>query len=617
MKKTKAFISMGAITLLAIASMIALPSCSKDGFKFGKGRAVQFKTSSSGAVTKTSYGADGAHANGKVAIPWEAGDVIRIASDRATVSMNAQSSGYGNYYADYTVKPNADDPSNATVMNYDTDGDGAVYDSSAGDLAGQTSDENGLAWDDNEEGDYTFYAVYPSPVNKTDKEGFVVGLDLDADKKKPTGTVTATIPSAQTVTAAAEKKTYTAGEGDAAVTYSYTAYEPDMDYAFMTAKKTVEANTTVPLTFYPAFTAIEINLSSADDEFNVKGMSLTSESDALAGNFTVAAGTDFDQAGATAPTINDETLIKEVSASFGDGVIVTPVKDGKSDGVTTTLFLLPVTNTGVITLNVTVAEGTSTTVAKLQLVNKDKTAYKFLAGKKYRINLLKIGGKFNYSIALAENALPWYDFEHETSYSDNVQSGPFKIKGSEEGDSNAYEAYDTGTNNAFVSYKIFEEYTDEQKTSYTEAHPTYAYRYYQQRTLLMKDITNPYFEFTFKPNAPLAGYWNLVPEAAPSYGVTGQGGTEGFKIYLVKTDSDGEVEDPNAWSSGQIMGADVKIRIYPDPNRDKSKQYVMLFKTYFSPNKSGDPAYSADSETQDAHGDGTFSYWKFIIPATE
>lgn len=585
MKTVKQILS-GVLTLAAFAGAVAVNTgCEKSGFGNGAGKAVSFTASSQGSsATKTFYGDDNVASGSKQAIPWKDTDVIRIASPTATVTSQADK-----YYSDYKVVPTAEGSSNATVQSYDV---------------------NGLAWGEDET--YSFYSIYPAPVGDN--------ASLPIELSNTDGKVKATIPGTQTATKSDKTKTAKETVGDKELTYTYSVYDPDMNYAYMTAAaldRENNADRSVPLTFYPAFTAFEINMTSGDDDFTVTDLSLSGTS--IAGEFTTTAGTDFDTEKTTAlASVTSGKGVDEISVSFGDGQAITT-----ADGLSVTLFGVPVKNSGAITLNVTTADDE---VAHLVLkyykdifdgeekIHSKDDPYVFAPGKKYRINLLKLGGRYTYSIALAESALPWFDFEQSTSFSENVQSGPFKISGAVETE-NAYEAYDTGENNAFVSYEVFNAYSAAQKQSYTAAHPTYAYRYYQKRTLNM--VTGAYFEFTFKPNAPLAGYWNLVPESAPSYGVTGQGGTEGFKIYLVKTDSDGEIEDPNAWSSGQIMGADVKIRIYPDPNRDMSKQYVMLFKTFFSANKSGDPAFSADSETQDAHGDGTFSYWKFIIPATE
>lgn len=608
MKKTITLKTMGAITLLAVTAMAALSSCSKDGFRTGNGRTVRFSASSDGAVTKTSYGDDNSHAKGKVAIPWSEGDVILIASPQAERTNHA-----GEHSASYTVLPNESDPSFATVENYDTNGN------KKRDTNDDPADENGLAWGDDTGADYTFFSIFPSTVKN---ENITLELTKDGNEKHK-GLVTAVIPSGvQPASKSNTAKYVKVADGKAVQTtaddaqYTYTVYNPDMNNAFMTAATTAKNSTSseVSLKFFPAFTAIEINLTNADDEeVSVKGISLSGTN--IAGKFTTAAGTNFDNEG-TDPLAQVTDGKGEVSISFGEkGETIDAAK-----GITATLFTVPVTNTTAYTLSVTTADGTAKVVLNEKLADGETVAkpYKFLAGKKYRINLLKLGNRLSYSIALAENPIAWYDFEESTSFSDNVQSGPFKISGivDAEVDNNNYEAYDTGTNNNFLTYDEYIKLTSEEKTAYVTNHPSYAYRYYNKRTLNLEP-NDAHFEIVFNPKAPLAGYWNLVPEAAPSYGTTGQGGTEGFKIYLVKKDTEGIVEDPYTWSYGQIMGADVKLHIYPDPNRDTSKEYCMIIKTFFSANRSGDPSYSADSETQDPHGDGTISYWKFVIPATD
>ena len=52
----------------------------------------------------------------------------------------------------------------------------------------------------------------------------------------------------------------------------------------------------------------------------------------------------------------------------------------------------------------------------------------------------------------------------------------------------------------------------------------------------------------------------------------------------------------------------------PCPDCKGAGKIRKLIKAYFSPNKNGEPTYSADSEIQDAHKDGSFSFWRFVIP---
>ena len=580
------------ISIISAAILLLATGCNKSSFS-GKGGEISFGTSTQGMATRTEYGDYNAARNHQ-AINWLENDQIRIVSDQAAVYND----GSGLNYADYKV---------TGVTN--TAG-GGISTAKVACVAA-----NGLAWKDNYDGEYAFYAVYPStaPISA---ETATLGQVTGSISATPALAASSTTKYIKVVDGKIQEV-----ETEADAEYTYNVYAPDMTGALMTAKaeNVKESNATpqVSLLFKPAFTAIEINLTSADEDgFTVSEVSLSAESDVLAGNYTMTAG-------------DDETL-STVAAAAGatSSVTVTPssaLSITDKTGVTLTLLTLPITNTGLITLTVKTGDGN---VAKLKLTGSDKnSAYQFLAGKKYNINLLKLGGKFTYAIALAGEALPWEFVEKSTTYTENVQAKAFSIEGALEtlesytnaqstmdlygkATSNHYESYDTGTNNDFKTYAEWVALGDGQ-AAYNGEHKTYYQLYYQLRTL-NTNVNNPHFEVTFTPIAPFGGYWNLSAESAPSFGNTAQGGTEGFRIVLW----DGESE-LDSWSSGQIMNQTVTLRIYPLPSRDATKEYCMLIKSFFSPNKNGEPTYSADSEIQDVHGDGRYSYWKFVIPATE
>ncbi len=103
----------------------------------------------------------------------------------------------------------------------------------------QSENQSGLRWD--EGGSYNFYATYP-----------VVNVDYY-------GTFSASLPSDEYLM----------------VAHTATSYDP--------AKK-------VFLSFYPAFTAIEITLLNNDSGVNITGCELSSSSTALIGTFTASIG---------------------------------------------------------------------------------------------------------------------------------------------------------------------------------------------------------------------------------------------------------------------------------------------------------------------------------------
>ena len=581
-----------------LGALVFLGGCNKNPFSV-KGGEITFGTSADGVLTRTEFG-DYNDARSHQAINWLEGDQIRIVSDNAAVYND----GSDLHFADYKV---------TGVTN--TAGGGI----STAEIANVAA--NGLAWKDGYTGTYEFYAVYPSNTFIGDGQDYN-GTTL--------GEVTATIPAEPAIATTTstkylkvvENKIQEVESADDAE-YTYTVYAPDMTGAVMTAAATgVSENANAPqvkLAFKPAFTAIEINLTSGDaDGFSVSEVSLSAgneegNADYLSGVFTMIAG-DLTTAEAD---VDGNNATKSVTIKPSSAFNITA-----TEGVTLTLLTLPVTNQKTLTLTVKTSAGT----AKLQL-NQGGSAYQFEAGKKYNINLLKLGGKFTYAIALAGKALPWTYNETETTFSENVQAKAIYVDGALEtqesytnaqttidlygkATANHYEAYDTATNSEFKSYEEWVALGSGQD-AYNEAHKTYYQLYYQLRNMDMS-VSNPHFVVTFTPIAPLGGYWNLSAETAPSYGNTAQGGPEGFDIYLW----DGE-SNVSAWSSGQIMNQEVELHIYPSAQRDPGKEYCMLIKAYFSPNKNGEPTYSADSEMQDVHGDGRFSYWKLVIPATE
>lgn len=568
------------LACVAIASAALLAGCTKNPFSSHGGKLIRFATISNGSSsTKTAYGVDGT-IDGKTyqALDWKDGDVITVASPQAVVQNGSGNS--SNYVVTVT----------STGLR------------SKGTVANQGG--NGLAWLDEEPANgYDFYAIYPETS--------------DAISVATSGVVKATLPEPQTNTATT--KTVTVQDGDSEITY--TLYEPDMSLAFMSAAvhEIASSDDPVSLEFYPAFTAFEFNVSSKDEDVEILEIQLVGDAtDAgLSGSYSFDAGSLAAQSATEkTATLNTATTTGEGESATTTGVTVTT-----TEGASFTLFTAPVTNTKALKLRVTSKddEGTKTGYVMLTYATAVEGGHAagdpviFQAGHKYRINMLKLeGSKWKFAISLDGKVLPWIYTEEHSTYSENVQAKAFSIEGAIE-TGNTYEAFDTAANSDFWSYSTYNSKTDAEKAAYLEAHTTYYDRYYQVRTLKMEGITKPHFRVSFTPMSPYAGYWNLSAEAASSFGVTGQGGPEGFRIVLW----DGESEVDDNWSSGQIMNKEVILLIYPNPSRDLTKEYCLLIKGQFSPNKAGEPTYSADSELQDVHGDGRYSYWKFVIPATQ
>ncbi|MBR1436344.1 MAG: hypothetical protein IJ584_14680, partial [Bacteroidales bacterium] len=594
--KTSRSILSGVLTLVAVAGAAVLTSCSKDGFRTGTGKAVKFTTTSYGtSATKTYYGED---SGSKQTIPWSSTDVIRIASPTATVTKTAVGQS-DQYWADYNVVPTAEGSSKATVTNYGS---------------------NGLEWGDDET--YTFYAIYPAPIG--DNASLPIALS-------PTdGKVTATLPASQelgstsakyikvTTDEETGKNVITTGSEDDC-TYSYTVYEPDMNYAYMTAvAEDCENNSerSVPLTFYPAFTAYEFNITSAEDEMVITQVQLvsTGANDYLAGGFSLVAGADLSTVelaeSGLSQTLTLATTNSGATESGSDTGTQTTSNSGvkvtAEQGATFTLFGLPKDNTSALKLRVTIKDNngiedtafitltyaTAGTDLGATTTHEAGAPVIFKAGQKYRINLLKIGNQWKYAIEIDPLVLPWTGVEEETSFSENVQAKAFNITGSLENtdewrdteglrlntlagkpwaSSNHYESFDTASS-SYYDYETYMGLPAEEKEAYNTSHSTFYELYYQQRHLLVKGVSNPHFEVTFTPMAPLAGYWTLIPES-----VGDKGGVEGFQFKIW----DGEGWQSSGWNTGQIMGTEVRIGIWPAEDSDTGTEYAMIMKAVF------------------------------------
>lgn len=559
-------------TLLLLAGMsLLLAGCQKEG-RYDDDKGLIRFSAATRPGTKTVYsGVD--VTEGTVTyerIDWKENDRIRIWSPEATDRYDL------NHAADYKVVQVTPDGrrSTAKIVNASTE-----YPEDPGvpvPSAGENDNVNGLLW--GAAGSYTFYGVYPAVAGTLTDGGF---------------SFTGTIPAGQTLAA----HTYTADK---------VIYEPDMNTAYMSAVSKVTTSTAgegpsngVTLEFDPLFTAFDVALTAETDvdEITITGFELVSDAEALAGPFTVS------YAGTTRTVDCSSATDKVAGVSFPTGTTITPTKE-----LHFTVFALPQDLTD-LTLCFYVKDGDQTVTRSLKLT-KNGSPIPFDGCKKHRIyGIAMPDGMWRFKLdPLVEE---WDYIESNTSYAENVQAKAFSIEGAIES-GNHYEAYDTGTNNDFKTFAEWDAMDAATQANYNASHATYYEKYYQLRTLDMSKQT-PYFEIKFTPIAPYAGYWNLSAEAAPSFGNTSQGGPEdGFRIVLY----DGETEQDD-WDSGQIMNMEVVLRIYPKAGRDLSKEYCMLLTAFFSPNKNGEPTHSADSELQDVHGDGRYSYWKFVIPATQ
>ena len=379
----------------AIAGAALLCGCSKSEGGIRLSGPVQFgMVSRGGQTTKTVYG-DDVEKDGKKyqRLDWVAGDAITIASPQAVVQNDASETPAhaSNYVISQVLDAVAGDPQRkAKVAN-----EGA----------------NGLMYDENYTGAYTFYGIYPKAFS-TEKGGISL---------TEAGVVSATIPATQTLgetSTKSESKDYTVGEETTTLTVNYTVYQPDMKYAFMTAAETltpVNEQQTIPLTFNPAFTAFEFNVSSQDDPIDLTEFEILSpDGDKLAGTFTMTAGAN--NVSATGATSSVKVDLSATEAIDG------------TNGLTFTVFTVPVTNVFPLRIRFTSKDGepeteggeqpTKTSYLDLKYSNNEAAGsnagnpVQFLAGHKYRIHMLKLPAS-QWKITIAPEFDEWIQAEEE------------------------------------------------------------------------------------------------------------------------------------------------------------------------------------------------------------
>ena len=398
MKATRLFLATSILV-----GIFFLNGCEKTGVNLG-GQAVRFNASAqTGPSTKTEYSGEGTIANGFLTwerINWLPEDHIRVASNYAYLQDPGDGGlSMGIHYADYAlgdIQIKAGDPTRSVAVM-------KPYIVAPPYFTGS----NGLVWDDNHAGGYIFYAVYPCPFENSN-----ISLG-SGDDGTTLGEVTATIPAGQV--ASGTKTRYTSASGAVAdasgIIYStvpaggltYTVYQPDMSYAFMSAAVSgVAANTDgVTLVFNPAYTAFEFHITTEDAEpLTISKISLTAtgSDDYLAGEYSFTSGSDFNM-GTPEVSITTTGAQKTVSMALSDASI------NQTEGIAATLFAIPKTNAGALKLTLVTSEGT----ASLPFVDASKNPVQFDGGKKYRINLLKVRDTWKFFASVEEMSYSGYN----------------------------------------------------------------------------------------------------------------------------------------------------------------------------------------------------------------
>ena len=544
------------IVVSAIAGLIVLSGCQKELFsRKGEIHNVKFGAKTHSFLgTRTEYGAYN-NTDPNLAthqdINWVTGDQIRVYSPTAACRIGLESPDAPKYYwADYSVTPNSD-KTTGTITNVGNTSDGAAYNPEAG----VSASGNGLAWvSGQEDTKHTFYAIYPSPGTNEVSGNGLAGCS---------------------------------GKFNLSIEGPTQLFTPDARHAakYMTAvakPNPASMSDNVELDFYPAFTAFEISLRSADAAVPVESFELKSTgSTALTGNFMV----DYTNYSTTTqlPTYTCTGTGKSITVSLRDKTI--PAKnDTSSEDLTFCILALPQDLTD-LSIVITTAAGKSRTL-KLNYSDTNSDPAKrgqpinFTARAKHRIYGLGFKEGSEWMLEIDGEVLPWNGYAHTINDHVSVEE-KVKISGAIEP-------------NGYNHYKAANGYN----------------KYYQIRTLNRSlPEGSRYFTMTFTPSAPTGGYWQLIPQYK-------DGDTESPKHFRFEAVMPGGATSTQL--KGPILDSQVTIRIYPkDYEMSDINVYEVWFTCFFSPSISFNPSISADSEFQDVHSDGRFSYWTFRLTQSQ
>ncbi len=546
------------------------------------GKSVKFKaTSKSQPTTKTAYaGNAAATGSSHEDIYWSDGDAIRIFSGNTNVVSPAS--------AVYSLVVPNNNSTSASLQN-------------------PQETPNGLTWV--QPGDVVFYAVYPPATEGSPTEG------------SESGYITMNIPDDQSYE-------------------SLTSYmdpkETKMDHAYMLARRQIseaEFNSAVSLEFYPAFTAFQINLKSKDDELTLNKFKIYSTDNHLAGDY-YSKLKNVTEDGPVMDFVNNSegTLSKEVFLDWGS-LSDKPTISSSSE-VNFTLLTLPcgfVLNGSTYSYDQYLTnlwlevsfwkndeDGNPTgdlIIKKLALKQNDEF-YQFDACKKYCINGLAVDGGSKWKLDVNGQVLPWQGYEAKIDDQVSIMPESFKIFGAIESTSQwqNYEIiegtdpvqYKNAAGNNKANHYYDSNWVPFGREGYGQGENNYDKKY--QLRYLNRDGQG-YFTVQFTPTAPTGGYWQLIPTFKDGDTMS----PNHFRFEVVHPG--GAVSDQ---LKGQILYQPVTIRIYPkDYAFSDQNIYDMWFTCYFSPSSNFTPSISADSEFQDVHGDGRFSYWVFRLAPYE
>ena len=293
-------------SILILCACAAFAGCSEDDLVVKKpavpGSEVQFGATaymSNGNGTRTAYGDA---VGNQIELRWVAGDKIDIACPQAAA---------GRRKAAYEIVE--------TSIVEDTPE--AVNNGKATQL--QKLGEYGIQW--GEPGNHDFYALYPSSQSFTSDERGKIGMVADG--------VNGYLPVNQD-----PKKVTPDGNN--------FILEPDMRYAFMVAKKSVnsaaEGFNGVSLQFAPLVTALQFELTApvidAGNTTGAKDLTITSVSLYSSKGTNICGNFNYKFATGALTETNEETGYNRITMTLPDGVVLTGNSGNKAD---VTFFLLP------------------------------------------------------------------------------------------------------------------------------------------------------------------------------------------------------------------------------------------------------------------------------------
>lgn len=563
---------LAIITIIAASLVMLLSGC--DPTLEQGGKKVQFTAKSRGFIsTKTSYSAyvtDPKDEKFYQRINWTPGDVIRLYSPKDegnlwSPNMELQATNVipeNPYlklvYSDYTLKAQ-DEEGNATISPDGRYSNAKLF----------NNGDNGLTWTGNPA---TFYGAYPvmdEDNNGEDDRLVPHAMDVDGETLQHL-LMEIKIPGAGT----------NGQTGD-------SAFVSTMPLLAKTGPLT--SGSAVKLDFDPYFSAYEFNLNAKEEEITINSITLSATEGFISGHYywDLTAGVGHPELG-TPNTADDKTIT--VSGSWQ----IKPATDNSvAKPANITLFGLP-NDLKKMTLTINFTVNGRTGNAELYL--GDNTV--FGARQKTRIKGLALKGG-QWQLEIDGEVLPWTRYQETLAQQISLWNG-VTITGAIENT----ELWRTTVG--------WDDVKNRASSNHYESDGTYS-QYYQLRNLNIHNTiaaADRYFEMSFMPTGPTGGYWELVPTFK-------DGDTESqnhFRFELSDREGAPFKEVGMDGLTGQVLSSKVTIRIYPDRGYDWSNTnlYYMWFKYYCRSSRTSSPI-SGDSEFQDVHGDGRFSYWTFVL----